>query len=158
MSFWRDNGELVHPVRSAFGPKPNPDMPESVLKDYMEASAIADQSPRAAAALLRLAAEKLCLETVNGKSLDNSIDLLVKQGKITDETRQALDVVRVYGNNAVHPGVLSLDDKPDTVDSLFKLVNLICLATITQSRMVEEMFKGLPAKDQAKSSKRGSKS
>ena len=130
------------------GPKPNPDMPDSVLKDYMEASEIADKSPRAAAALLRLVAEKLCHEVVkdNSKTLDECIDLLVKQGKITDEIRQALDTVRVYGNHSVHLGELSLDDKPDTVNLLFALVNLICNATITQSRMVEEAFPGHPGK------------
>ena len=133
-------------------------MPDSVLKDYMEASEIADKSPRAAAALLRLAVQRLCHVAVGDKSekksLDDCIESLV--GRISEQAKMALDVVRVYGNHAVHPGEISLDDKPDTVDSLFRLVNLICHATISQARMVDEMFKSLPAKDQAKSINRGS--
>lgn len=43
-------------------PMPHTDMPESVKEIYNEAREIASNSPRAAAALLRLALEKLTEE------------------------------------------------------------------------------------------------
>src|SRR5688500_15549157 len=45
---------LVYPAVST-APLPHPDMPPEVSGDYNEARSIADRSPRAAAALLRLA-------------------------------------------------------------------------------------------------------
>ena len=135
-------------------------MPDSIRKDYMEASTIAAESPRAAAALLRLVVEKLCHRAVNdeSKSLNDCIKQLVRDGSFSERIQKAADVVRIVGNNAVHPGEISLDDDLDTVDSLFKLVNLICHDTITQPRMVNEMYASLPAKDLSTIGKRDGKS
>jgi glutathione S-transferase len=51
-------GEMVYP-RSSMVPLPNPDMPEDVEKIYNEAREVSFLSPRASAALLRLALEML---------------------------------------------------------------------------------------------------
>ena len=52
-----------------------------VRRDYEEASAILDASPRGAAALLRLAIEKLCKELgENGRDLNADIASLVRKG------------------------------------------------------------------------------
>jgi hypothetical protein len=53
--------QLLWP-RRAGGPQPNVDLPPDVRRDYEEASTILDASPRGAAALLRLAIQKLCKE------------------------------------------------------------------------------------------------
>ena len=60
-TFWLDEKIIYPPMHSA--PPANNDLPDSVKVVYDEASAIANQSPRAACALLRLAIEILLKET-----------------------------------------------------------------------------------------------
>jgi hypothetical protein len=52
------NERLVFP-ESKYTTAPNPDLPDNIVRDYEEARSIVDLSPRAAAALLRLAIQKL---------------------------------------------------------------------------------------------------
>ena len=63
--------------------------------------------------------------------------------------QQALDAVRVIGNNAVHPGHLDLRDDQQTVAALFRLVNIITEQMITAPRQAQEVFDLIPqvAKD-----------
>jgi hypothetical protein len=63
--------------------------------------------------------------------------------------QQALDVVRVCGNNAVHPATMDVADSPAVVNSLFKLVNLIAEKTLTDKRHVDELFGMLPPESHA---------
>eukprot|EP01031_Cornospumella_fuschlensis_P049643 gene49643-60771_t len=82
---------------------PNPDLPENVLSIYNEAANIVNSSPRGALALLRLAIQELCINLgESGKDLNKDIGNLVSKGLLPD-VQKALDVVRVIGNNAVHP-------------------------------------------------------
>lgn len=107
-TLWIDQ-KMVYP-RARGAPMPNPDMPADVRTDYEEAAQVLQDSPRSAAALLRLAIQKLCVELGQpGKNLDHDIAALVKDG-LRVEIQQALDIVRVVGNNAVHPGELDLKD------------------------------------------------
>ena len=71
---------LVHP-RIGWELPPNPGLPEEIRADYDEASRILDESPRGAAALMRLAIQKLCKELGRpGKNLNDDIAALVKTG------------------------------------------------------------------------------
>lgn len=126
-------------------PSPADDMPDDVRRDYLEAGMIASASPRGAAALLRLAIQKLC-EALGGagKNINEDIAALVKEG-LDPRVQQALDVVRVVGNNAVHPGELDLRDDRATVDQLFTLTNLIVDIMITQPAHIARMYEALPA-------------
>jgi hypothetical protein len=118
-------------------------MPESVLKLYSEASIIHNQSPRGAAALLRLGLQILCKELgEEGKNINTDIGKLVQRGLPT-MVQKALDSVRVIGNDAVHPGQIDTDD-PETVGKLFKLTNLIVEYMITLPRDVDDVYNGLP--------------
>lgn len=58
--------------------------------------------------------------------------------------QQALDIVRVIGNNAVHPGQIDLKDDMKTALSLFRLVNMIVEDMIAKPKEVDSLFNGLP--------------
>jgi len=58
VSIWKGN-ELIYPDSSNM-PLPNEDLEADIKLDYNEATSIVEKSPRAAAALLRLAIQKLC--------------------------------------------------------------------------------------------------
>jgi Domain of unknown function (DUF4145) len=125
-------------------PFPNQEMPESVLRLYLEASSISSKSPRGAAALLRLAIQMLCKELgEDGKNINTDISNLVKKG-LPNIVQQSLDIVRVTGNEAVHPGQIDTDN-PATVGQLFDLVNIIIEYMIALPQKVSGIYNGLPA-------------
>ncbi len=132
-------GKLVYPnVKTA--PLPSSDLPDDTKKDYEEARNIANDSPRGATALLRLAIQKLCKHLGGkGKNINEDIALLVKKG-LPIKVQQALDVVRVVGNNAVHPGQIDLNDKPEVANNLFGLINIITEIMITQPKHISDIY------------------
>lgn len=96
--------QVVLPDGASSAPIPNTDLNDDIKKDYREAASIFQKSPRGGCALLRLAVQKLCIQLgQKGKNLDDDIGKLVKKG-LPVEVQQALDVLRVIGNQAVHPG------------------------------------------------------
>jgi hypothetical protein len=124
-------------------PRPNPDMPPEVQADYDEASRIYTKSPRGAAALLRLASQKLMVHLgQSGKNINEDIAALVAAG-LPALIQQALDIVRVTGNNAVHPGQLDANDA-QVAEQLFPLVNVIVEYRISLPARIQEMYDALP--------------
>ena len=142
VSIWiRDN--LIYP-RSSAAPPANADLPEEIRRDYDEASEILEFSPRGATALLRLVIQKLCKELgQKGEYINDDIGALVSQG-LSSQIQQALDVVRVVGNNAVHPGQIDLRDDRETALVLFKFVNLIVEKMISEPKHIQEAYGDLP--------------
>jgi hypothetical protein len=123
---------------------PNDDMPADVRIDFLEAAEIVNKSPRGSAALLRLAIQKLMPHIEeDGRNLNTSIASLVKKG-LDKKVQQALDIVRVTGNNAVHPGELDLKDDKATAMQLFALVNIVVQSTISAKAQIEAMYTSLP--------------
>lgn len=144
---WWDEGDprMAHPqVRG--GPRPHIDTPDDVRLDYEEARSIVGNSPRGACALLRLATQKLADELEPEKGdLNEKIGRLVSKG-LPEMVQQALDALRVIGNEAVHPGELDLRDDVPTASSLFELVNVIVEDRITRPKRVQEVYAKLPTK------------
>jgi len=142
-SFWYDN-KMVFPL-SGNVEMANPDLPADIKKDYNEAKDILNVSPRGAAALLRLAIQKLCIHLgEKGKNINTDIASLVKKG-LPQTMQQALDSVRVIGNNAVHPGKIDLNDNMEIAYSLFGFTNIICEMLISQPKKIQEFYdKNIP--------------
>ena len=141
-SMWRD-GKMVSPDFAGIEPS-NQDLSDDIKADYEEAASILQKSPRGAGALLRLAIQKLCKELgEEGKNINNDIKDLVSKG-LPSAVQKSLDVVRVIGNDAVHPGQIDLRDNAETAKALFKLVNLIAEKMITEPKEVEAIYDSLP--------------
>lgn len=124
-------------------PFPNFEMPESVKSIYLEAASVYSKSPRGSAALLRLGIQILCKELgESGKNINNDIAELVKKG-LPQIVQQSLDIVRVTGNDAVHPGQIATDDS-EVVIQLFNLTNVIVEYMIALPKRVSGIYSNLP--------------
>lgn len=140
--YWYDNRIVVPLERSA--PMPHPMMPPHVAGIYDEARRVFDESPRAAAALLRLTIQTLCAHLgQSDKSVNDAIAQLVKDG-LPVRVQKALDTVRVVGNNAVHPGEISVNDSQEIAAALFPLTNFVVERMIAEPAKIDELFHGLP--------------
>ena len=147
-SIWLGKEEMLYPKNISVDDA-NDDLPEGVKQDYIEAASILQDSPRGAGALLRLAIQKLVDSLVDGEDdLNKKIGTLVGRG-LDDKIKKALDIVRVIGNEAVHPGQIDLNDSPQIVRQLFKLVNIIGQKMITEPKELDEMYSLLPAEKKA---------
>ena len=138
-----DRSELLWPV-GRIGPSAQPDMPEHIARIYEEARTIGGLSPRAAAALLRLALQHLLTDlAADQKDVNKAIGALVKEGLPTSVQR-AMDILRVVGNNAVHPGEIDLEGDLDTVNALFGLLNLVVEDRISKAKQIDAVYSALP--------------
>ena len=137
------NKDYVYP--DIVAEEPNSDMPDSVKQLYIEAGVIYNKSPRAACALLRLAIDRLCHELgETDRDINKNIGALVKKG-LPQSIQQALDVVRVVGNKAVHPGMISFDvDDKNTAVMLMRLLNIITERMITEPKEINSLYECLP--------------
>jgi hypothetical protein len=134
---------MIHPTPLASAP-PVDHLPWEVKVDYLEARKIVGDSPRAAAALLRLALQKLMVHLgETGNNLNDDIGNLVAKG-LPEKVQKALDTVRVVGNNAVHPGQLNIKDDRQTAMTLFDLINIVVETMIVQPKKVNELYGRLP--------------
>ncbi|WP_421865067.1 DUF4145 domain-containing protein [Motiliproteus sp.] len=140
-SLWHFD-KMVFP-KIGLAPQPNPDLPDEVKTDYLEAASISNLSPKGAAALLRLAIQKLCVHLGgDGSNINNDIKTLVENG-LPPKIQKSLDIVRVIGNNAVHPGQIDTDN-PEVVGNLFMLINIIAETMITVPNQIDSLYGELP--------------
>ena len=135
--------EMIYPSKPSV-PISNEDLNSEIKKDYNEAAEIIEKSPKAAAALLRLAIQRLCKQLgEDGKDLNKDIGKLVKKG-LPQKIQKSLDIVRVIGNESVHPGQINLYDNKETAYKLFNLINLIASTMITQPKEIDNLYESLP--------------
>jgi len=155
VTIWRHDALIYPPVRS--GPPPSSDLPDSIKVDYEEARSIVALSPRGAAALLRLCVQKLCKELGEpGRNIDTDIASLVSKG-LDPMVQEALDSVRVVGNEAVHPGQMDLKDDQRIAAELFAALNFIVDQTISRKRKLAELYDKLPPEKKAAIEQRNNK-
>lgn len=141
-TLWLD-GKQIYPLNSSIE-EPNIDMPEDIKNLYLEARDVYPISKKSSAALLRLALQLLCKDLgEEGKNINTDIANLVKKG-LPEIVQQALDTVRITGNQAVHPGELNLDENVDLVESLFWILNFIIEETYSKKRKMNELYNKLP--------------
>jgi hypothetical protein len=134
---------MVHPA-GVLAALPHAQMPPEATKTFREAAAIAALSPRSAAALLRLAVEQICHATeVKPGRINDMIAEMVRNG-LHAQVQMALDIVRVTGNEAVHPGQIDTDNA-EVVKQLFELTNLIVEEIIARPFRIKKIYNELPA-------------
>lgn len=141
-----EEGELTYPD---FGNSalPENDMPEDVKADYIEASRIFSRSPRGAAALLRLALQKLCQHLGElGKNINDDIRNLAAKNILPPLVVKVADTVRITGNNAVHPGEMTDEDFDHVASKMFDLLNFIVKKGISEPRELESLYSKIPEK------------
>lgn len=137
-SIWIDE-ELVYPRKLPIDP-PNDDLNEEIKSLYNEASRIFVDSPKGSTALLRLALQMLLMQIgKEGKNINNDIKELVENG-LSSKIQKALDLLRVVGNNAVHPGQINLDDNSEVALKLFKILNIISDEMITKPKEIDTLY------------------
>ena len=140
---------ILYPSIDIEIPKPHLDMPEEIAKDYEEARLVFSFSPKSSAALLRLAVQKLCKHLgEKGKNINDDIKSLVKKG-LPIHVQQALDIVRLVGNQASHPGEINFDDTPEIAKKLFVLINEIVEDRISRPQKqaeIDTLYQSLPEK------------
>lgn len=137
-------GLMVYPD---FGvaPLPDNDMPDDVKIDYEEASCIFSRSKRGAAALLRLALQKLLKHLgQEGKNINEDIRALAQNGYLPTQVIQVADTLRITGNNAVHPGTMSDEDFDDVAEKMFDLINFIVRKAITEPKELDKLYLKMP--------------
>jgi hypothetical protein len=135
---------ILWPIGSPLAPLPHVDMPDEPKADYEEARSIVERSPRGAAALLRLAVQRLMVPLgQNGKDINDDIKALVADG-LSPLVQKALDTLRVTGNEAVHPGQIDFDDNRDVAVALFDIMNYIVEQVITRPKELDAIYDALP--------------
>ncbi len=138
-------GTLCHPNQLPVPPA-HECLPDDCATDFEEAREICSLSPRGAAALLRLCLQKLLVHLGGkGEHIDTDIKALVALG-LDVHVQQALDVIRVTGNNAVHPLEMNLEDDEDSVLVLFEMINFIVEERISRPQKTQDRFSNLPEK------------
>lgn len=82
-----------------------PEVPEEYKKDFLEAAAIVNLSPKASAAVSRRLLQHILREIfkLKQKSLAQEIDSFLKLKNIPSYLGEAVDAVRNIGNFAAHP-------------------------------------------------------
>ncbi len=82
-----------------------PEVPEKYDRDYKEAAAILDISPKASAAMSRRLLQTILRENygVNKGNLNKEIDEFLGSNKVPSYIIDALHYIRVIGNFAAHP-------------------------------------------------------
>lgn len=140
---WK-NKDPIWP-RTSLAPEAHIDFPRGLIEDFEEARQVYNDSPRASAALLRLCLQKLCKDLgAPGKNINEDIQFLQDEFGIGRRVVDSMDILRVVGNNAVHPGEINLQDDREISFGLFSILNFIVEKAISEPAQIESIYKRLP--------------
>ncbi|KKI87547.1 DUF4145 domain-containing protein [Shouchella clausii] len=146
---WLGKKQLYPKISSL--PLPVEGMPVQIKSLYEEASSIFENSPRAAAALVRLAIEDLITELgAKGRNLSDKIDSFCEGKELPSDVKGALNAIRIYGNKGIHNVEIDMQDDKDSVRFLFELLNLIVQEAIVNPQKRETFFAMIPEKFKGK--------
>lgn len=138
------NAELLFPD-NGIAALPEDDMPHDVKIDYIEAARIFSKSPRGAAALLRLALQKLCKHLgEDGSNINDDIRSLAAKNILPPMVVKVADTVRITGNNAVHPGTMKDEDFDFVASKMFDLINFIVKKGISEPKELNALYELTP--------------
>lgn len=140
---WKDE-KVVWP-KTSLAPEAHLDFPPVLRPDYEEARQIYNESPRASAALLRLCLQKLCRHLgASGDNINSDIQFIYQEFGLGRRVRDSMDILRVVGNNAVHPGEIDLNDNQEISLGLFRIINFIIDKSISEPAHIDSIFSQLP--------------
>lgn len=140
---WK-KGAIAWP-RVSLAPEAHADFPSDLRADYEEARQIYNDSPRASAALLRLCLQKLCAYLgAPGSNINSDIQFLYDEYGLGRRVRDSMDILRIVGNNAVHPGIINLEDNQEISLGLFRIINFIIDKAISEPAHIDSIFSQLP--------------
>lgn len=142
---------MIYP-QTGEAPPPHQDMLPQIRELYEEARGVLPASPRASAALLRVALEGLLEEA--GYKQERLADRLKKaheDGKLTADTYKLAEALRYAGNAAAHYEPWKIDpsqgeEDQEMVHHLFVFVNEVAEELIAKPKRLEEMRQKLEGK------------
>jgi len=148
---------MIYPQTGGARP-PHEDMPPQIRKLYEEARGVLPASPRASAALLRVALEGL-LEEVGYKQgrLADRLQKAYEDRKLSASTYDVAEALRYAGNAAAHYEPWKIDpsqgeEDREMVRNLFAFVNEVTEELIAKPRRLEEMARKINEKVRKKNS------
>ena len=154
LALWKDL-KIIYP-RSITVESPNPDMPEVAKGLYMESAQILQDSPRASAALLRLALQEILNKVVKGgKNNDINENIRILSQQEDETTQKALDLIRLKGNDAVHCGEKKIEE--ETAEYMFNLINIIVQKIISDKKRIYDSYNNIPESKKKSIERRDSK-
>jgi len=128
------------------------DTPQIIEEDFKEAIQILPLSPRWACALLRLCLQKFLDEIVikiswsRKDTIDESIKYLaIDVWLISDDISNIMHVLRIIGNEAVHPWQIDLKDDYQTAEELIELFNYLINELITENKKKVALYDKIPS-------------
>ncbi len=136
------NGRMLFPSKSSTEQLPE-GAGDVAVQCYSEAKSIADKSPRAAAALLRVTIEAVCRQVLGERNgtLAELIEKIGEKHHLSETVLDAMTALRLIGNSAVHPGQIDLEnrDSNTTVNELFMLADYIYEQIIELPRKIQQI-------------------
>lgn len=132
------NESIIYPFESNV-PLPLQEMPDNVKEYYNEARNIFNMSYRGALVLLRIALQELMKELgYESKYLHKNINKILNDDDIEEQVKDAVNIIRNYGNDSAHPDIEIHGDK-DTTIFLFNLMNYIVEDRIIRPSKMEKL-------------------